>query len=63
MVDNGWLVHYENLPHYQNLHYTRNVMSKRVANGEDHLRSLAPEQHNSEETSQRWQTVADTVPI
>ena len=27
------------------------------------LRGLAPAQHSSEETSQRWRAVGDTVPI
>ena len=29
----------------------------------DHLRGLAPGQHSSEETSQRWRAVDNTVPI
>ena len=35
---------------------------KRVKNGEAHLRGLPPGQHSSEETSQRWRAVGDTVP-
>ena len=38
-----------------NLHYTRGITPKRVTSGGAHLRSLAPGQHSSEETSQRWQ--------
>ena len=38
-----------------NLHYTRGMMPKRETSG------LAPEQHSSEETSQRWRAVGDTV--
>ena len=44
-----------------NLHYTRGITLKRVASGGAYLRSLASGQHNSEETSQRWRTVGDTV--
>ena len=44
-----------------NLHHTRGVMPKRVTSGEAHLRGITPEQHSSEETSQRWQTIGDTV--
>ena len=36
-------------------------MSKRATNGGAHLRVLAPDQHSSEETSQRWRAVNDTV--
>ena len=45
-----------------NLHYTHGITTKRVTCGRAHLRSLAPE-HSSEETSQRWRAVGDTVPI
>ena len=44
-----------------NLHYARGITPKRVTNGESHLRCFAPGQHCSEETSQRWRAVADTV--
>ena len=44
-----------------NLHYTRGITPKCVTSGGIHLRSLAPERHNSEETSQRWRTVGDTA--
>ena len=47
----------------QNLHYTRGIMPNRVASGGAHLRCLAPGQHSSAETSQRWRAVGDTVPI
>ena len=46
-----------------NLHYTRRITPKRVTSGGAHLRGLAPGQHSSEETSQRWRVVGDTVPI
>ena len=44
-----------------NLHYAPSIMSKRVTSGGVHLRGLAPGQHSSEETSQRWRVVGDTV--
>ena len=44
-----------------NLHYTRRITSNRVTSGGVHLRGLAPGQHSSEETSQRWRVVGDTV--
>ena len=46
-----------------NLHYTRSITPKRVTSGEAHRRGLAPRQHSSEETSQRWRAGGDTVPI
>ena len=46
-----------------NLHYTRGITPKRVTSGGAHLRGLAPGLHSSEETSQRWRAVGDTVPI
>ena len=46
-----------------NLHYTRRITPKRVTSCGAHLRGLAPGQHSSEETSQRWQVVGDTVLI
>ena len=44
-----------------NLHYTRGITPKRVTSGRAHLRGVAPEQHSSEETSQRRRAVVDTV--
>ena len=44
-----------------NLYYTRGVTPKRVTIGGIHLRGLAPGQHSSEETSQRWRVVGDTL--
>ena len=44
-----------------NLHYTRRITPKRVTSCGAHLRGLAPGQHSSEETSQRWRVVGDTV--
>ena len=38
-----------------------NDRKKRVTNGEAHLRGLVPEHHWSEETSQRWQAIGDSV--
>ena len=46
-----------------NLHYTRGITPKRVTIGGAHLRGLAPGQHSSERTSQRWRAVGNTVPI
>ena len=46
-----------------NLRYTRRITPKRVANCGPHLRGVAPGLRNSEETSQRWRVVGDTVPI
>ena len=37
-----------------NLDYTRDITPKRGTSGGGHFRGLVPEQHNSEETSQRW---------
>ena len=45
-----------------NLHYTRGITQQRVSSGEAHHRGLAPWQHSSEKTSQRWRAVSDTVP-
>ena len=46
-----------------NLHYTRRITPKRVTSCGAHFRGLAPGQHSSEETSQRWRVVGDTVSI
>ena len=46
-----------------NFHYTRRITPKRVTSCGAHLRGLAPGQQSSEESSQRWQVVGDTVPI
>ena len=46
-----------------NLHCTRRITPKRVTSCGAHLRGLAPGLHNSEETSQRWQVVGDTVDL
>ena len=46
-----------------NLHYTRRIMPKRVTSCGAHLRGLALGQNSSEETSQRWRVVGDSVPI
>ena len=40
---------------------TRGITPKHVTNGGEYLLVLAPGQHSSEETSQRWRAV-DTVP-
>ena len=39
------------------------TVAKRVTSGGAHLRGSAPGLHSSEETSQRWRAVGDTVPI
>ena len=44
-----------------NLYYTRGISPKRVTSGGAHLRGLAHGQRSSEETSQRWRVVGDTV--
>ena len=46
-----------------NLHYTRRITPKRVTSCGAHLRGLAPGQHSSEEASQPWRVVGDTVSI
>ena len=46
-----------------NHHYTRGITSKRVTCRGIHLGGLTSGQHSSEETSQRWRAVGDTVPI
>ena len=45
------------------LHYTRHNTPKRVTSCGAHLLGLAPGQHSSEETLQRWRVVGDPVPI
>ena len=45
------------------LHYTHVIAPKRVTNGDARLRGLSPGLHSSEETSQRWRAVGNTVPI
>ena len=45
-----------------NFRYTRCITPMCVKNNGAHLRGLAPKQHSSEETSQRWRAVGDTVP-
>ena len=44
-----------------NLHYTRRITPKRVTSCGAHLRGSAPGLHSSEETSQRWRVVGDTM--
>ena len=44
------------------VHYTRRITPKHVTNGGTHLRGLAPRQHSSEESSQRWQATGGTEP-
>ena len=46
-----------------NLHYTRRFTPKRVTSCGAHLRGLAPGQHTSEESSQRWRVVGDTADL
>ena len=45
-----------------NLHYTRGIRLKRVTSGGVYLRGLAADLHSSEETSQRWRVIDDTMP-
>ena len=51
----------QTLARKSNLHYTRGITLKRATSGGAHFRSLAPGQHCSEETSQQWRGVGDTV--
>ena len=44
-----------------NLRYTRGITLKRGTSGEVQLRSIAPGQHISEKTLQRWRAVRDTA--
>ena len=46
-----------------NFHYTRRITPKRVTSCGAHLRGLVPGQHSSEESSQRWRVVGETVTI
>ena len=46
-----------------NPYYTRGITPKRATSGGAHLRDLAPGRHSSEESSQWWRAVGDTVPI
>ena len=46
-----------------NLHLTGGITLKRVTSGGAYLRFIAPRLHSSEETSQRWRAVGDTVQI
>ena len=41
--------------------YSRYYTLKRVTSGRAHLRGLTPEQHSSEERSQRWRAVGNTL--
>ena len=41
--------------------FIRGITPKRVTSGRAHLRGLAPGQHSSEETSQRWRAVGHCV--
>ena len=58
----GWLLTGRTQAHSQSdLHYTRGVTPKRAISGGVHLRGVVPGQHSSEETSQRWPAVSDTL--
>ena len=46
-----------------NLHYSHGITPKRVTSGGAQLCCLALGQHSSEEISQGWRAVGDTVPI
>ena len=54
-------IHTEGQKIKSNVHYTRGITPKRVTSGGAHLCGLAPGLHSSEETSQRWRAVGDTV--
>ena len=70
-LNDGWILVQYNLKitfvsEYQiksksNLHYTRRITPKRVTSCGAHLRGLAPGQHSSEETLQRWRVVGNTL--
>ena len=45
------------------LRYTRGSTPKRVTSCGGHLRGLAPGQHSSEETSQRWRAAGNTADL
>ena len=45
------------------LHYTRDITPKRLTSGVAHLRGAVLGPHSSEQTSQRWRAVGDTVTI
>ena len=53
--------HDEPVASTEEIKYTRFITPKRVTSGGIHLRDLTPGQHSSEETSQRWRAVGDTV--
>ena len=55
------MIYFPHKLEHQNLHYTSGITPKRVTSGGAHLRGLAPGLHSSEETSQRWRVVDDTV--
>ena len=44
-----------------NLHHFRHITQKRETSSGGHLRGLAPGQHSSEQTPQRWRAASDTV--
>ena len=46
----------------RNLQYSRGIAPMCVTRGEAHLLDLETGQHSSEETTQRWRAVGDTVP-
>ena len=46
-----------------NLRYTRRNTPKRVTSGGAHFRGAASGPRSSEQTSQRWRAVGDTVTI
>ena len=64
VIEGIWAIaRLKNLKSKSNLHYTRRITPKRVTSCGAHLRGLAPGQHSSEETSQQWRVVGDTVSI
>ena len=55
------LMHSQKLPSKKKKIKFSGILQKRVTSGGAHLHDLAPGQHSSEETSQRWRAVGDTV--
>ena len=47
--------------HPKSTYENHGITPKRVTSGGIHLRGLAPGRHSSEEISQRWRVVGDTV--
>ena len=63
VIDSHFIVSFKLGFFKSNLHYTRGITPKRKTSGGAHLRGLAPGQHSSEETLQRWRAVGDTADL